>query len=405
VGIDVSSKNNVAYIMTPDGNKHSSFSVPNNRKGATTLVENVASALSQSNTTGVVIGMESTSVYGDNLMYFLREDGRLGKYERKLHMLNPKQVRKFKESYSELPKNDFTDAFVIADHLRFGRIKSEVYMDDYRYQALKTLTRARHQTVEELTREKQRFLNHLFLKFSGLTQEKVFSDNFGAASLALIDEFESIDELAYMDTGELADFIRIKGKSHFDDVEKIAKAVKTAAKVSYNLPKTVAGSVNQVISISMATIRFMQKQIKEYDRAIEKQLETIPNTLTSIKGIGQVYAAGIIAETGDIKRFSGQAALAKYAGLSWTQNQSGDFEGEDTHLIKTGNRHLRYYLCEAANSLRKCDLEFKRYYSLKFKEVNKHQHKRAIALTARKLVRLVYTLLKTNRLYIPPEEY
>lgn len=391
--------------MNPDGNKHSSFSVPNNRKGATTLVENVASALSQSNTTGVVIGMESTSVYGDNLMYFLREDGRLGKYERKLHMLNPKQVRKFKESYSELPKNDFTDAFVIADHLRFGRIKSEVYMDDYRYQALKTLTRARHQTVEELTREKQRFLNHLFLKFSGLTQEKVFSDNFGAASLALIDEFESIDELAYMDTGELADFIRIKGKSHFDDVEKIAKAVKTAAKVSYNLPGTVAGSVNQVISISMATIRFMQKQIKEYDRAIEKQLETIPNTLTSIKGIGQVYAAGIIAEAGDIKRFSGQAALAKYAGLSWTQNQSGDFEGEDTHLIKTGNRHLRYYLCEAANSLRKCDLEFKRYYSLKFKEVNKHQHKRAIALTARKLVRLVYTLLRTNRLYIPPEEY
>ena len=44
-----------------------------------------------------------------------------------------------------------------------------------------------------------------------------------------------------------------------------------------------------------------------------------------------------------------------------------------------------------------------RYYDLKFKEVNKYQHKRALALTARKLVRLVFRLLKDNRLYIPSE--
>ena len=30
VGIDVSSKNNVTYLMNPDGSKHSSFSVQNN---------------------------------------------------------------------------------------------------------------------------------------------------------------------------------------------------------------------------------------------------------------------------------------------------------------------------------------------------------------------------------------
>ena len=43
------------------------------------------------------------------------------------------------------------------------------------------------------------------------------------------------------------------------------------------------------------------------------------------------------------------------------------------------------------------------YYDLKFKELNKYQHKRALALTSRKLVRLVFRLLKDNRLYIPPE--
>ncbi len=40
---------------------------------------------------------------------------------------------------------------MIADHLRFGRIAKEVYMDDYRYQALRTLTRARFDVIQNLT--------------------------------------------------------------------------------------------------------------------------------------------------------------------------------------------------------------------------------------------------------------
>ena len=111
----------------------------------------------------------------------------------------------------------------------------------------------------------------------------------------------------------------------------------------------------------------------------------------------------IIAEIGDIHRFSSQASVAKFAGLVWTQHQSGEFEAEHSRMIKSGNRYLRYYLLEAANSVRRCDSEFRRYYDLKFKEVNKYQHKRALALTARKLVRLVFRLLKDNRLYILPE--
>lgn len=129
----------------------------------------------------------------------------------------------------------------------------------------------------------------------------------------------------------------------------------------------------------------------------------IPNTLTSIPGIGTVYSAGIIAEVGDIRRFASQASVAKYAGLVWTQHQSGEFEAQNTRMIKSGNRYLRYYLLEAANSVRRCDPEFRRYYDLKYYEVNKFQHKRALAFTARKLVRVVFRLLKDNRLYIVPE--
>jgi len=401
VGIDVGSQNNAAYLMRPDGEKHSSFRMQNNRGGAKLLIERIVSAIQVQGLEGVVIGMEATSIYGDSLVYALREDGKLGQYPKKIHVLNPKQVSKFKESYPELPKNDDVDAFVIADKLRFGRIGKEVYMDDYRYKALQTLTRARFYAVQDLTREKQRFANYLFLKCSGLAQDKDIA-NTSATTLALMERFETVDELAYADLDELTAFIDEKGRNFADPAAK-AKAIQTAARNSYRLPVTVNNSVNQAMAVSIATMRALEKQIKVLDKAIEQQFEIIPNTLTSIPGIGKVYSAGIIAEIGDVNRFQSQASVAKFAGLVWTQHQSGEFEAQDRKLIKSGNRFLRYYLLEAANSVRRCDSEFRRYYNLKFKEVNKHQHKRALALTARKLVRLVFRLLKDDRLYKLPE--
>ena len=401
VGIDVGSAKNAVYLMLPDGSKHSSFSVQNNPGGAKLLVEKIVLALTAQGLSSVTIGMEATSVYGDALVYALRADGRLGHFQRKIHVLNPKQVSKFKEAYPDLPKNDPVDAFVIADHLRFGRINREVYMDDYRYKALQTLTRARFAAVQSLVREKQHFANYLFLKCSGLAQDGGIA-NSSATTLALMERFATVDELANADLEELTAFIDETGKNFADPAAK-AKAIQTAARNSYRLPVTMNNSVNQAMAVSIATMRAMEKQIKVLDKAIEQQFQIIPNTLTSIPGIGKVYSAGIIAEIGDIRRFQSQAAVAKYAGLVWTQHQSGNFEAQHTRLIKSGNRYLRYYLLEAANSVRRCDCEFRRYYDLKFKEVNQFQHKRALALTARKLVRLVFRLLKDNRLYKLPE--
>ena len=404
VGIDVSSKSNVVYFMKPDGSKHSNFSVDNSLDGARQLSKRIVSAIISESLTDLVIGLEATSVYGENLVCFLREDGVLAKYNRKIHVLNPKQVKKFKDSYPDLPKNDYVDSFIIADALRFGRINKEVYMDDYRYKALQNLTRARFFAVQNLTKEKQRFLNYLFMKYSSMAQEKVFSNTFSVTALAVYEEFESPDQLAYMDLQKLTDFIKEKGKNRFPDPDAVAKAIQKAARSSYRLPKTVNDSINQVLSISISSMKALESQIKEFDKAIAAQLELIPNTLQSIKGIGPVYSAGIIAEIGDINRFPNQAALAKYSGLAWNQHQSGNFEAQNTRLIKSGNRFLKYYLGEAALSLVRCDAEYSRFYHLKYKEVNKYQHKRALALTARKFVRLVFTLLKENRLYIPSEQ-
>ncbi len=401
VGIDVSKNTNAIYIMKPDGSKHSSFSVSNNLNGAKVLTDRVVKALNDLGMQGVKLGMEATSVYGDNLARYLRADDALCRYDRKVMMLNPKQVKKTKDTFNDLPKNDPTDAFVVAEVLRNGRIGHEIPSDD-RFAALQVLTRGRYHTVLALVREKQNFMNHLFLKFSGLTQEKVFSDAFGATSLAIVEEFATADEIIDMSLDELAAFISKKSRNHFENPEEVAKAIRAAVSGSYRLPKTVADSVNRLLAISISTMRALERSIKAFDEEIERQISAIPNTLTSVPGVGPVYSAGIIAETGDVTRFGSHPSLAKYAGLTWSQHQSGDFEADDTKLIRSGNRYLKYYLCEAANKLRCYDADYRQFYAKKYHEVRKHQHRRALVLTARKFVRLVFRLLKDGTLYRPP---
>lgn len=125
---------------------------------------------------------------------------------------------------------------------------------------------------------------------------------------------------------------------------------------------------------------------KKVNKAIETTIKGLnPNaflSLQSIPGIGPVMAAGIMAEIGDIHIFKSQESLAKYAGLVWHENQSGQFKADDTPMSKAGNSYLRYYLLEATSHIRIHCPEYGEYYSKKYAEVKTNQHKRALALTA-----------------------
>ena len=120
-------------------------------------------------------------------------------------------------------------------------------MDDYRYRSLQTLTRARFDAVQNLTREKQRFANYLFLKCSGIAQSKDIP-NTSATTLAIMENFETVDDLANCDLETLTAFVSAAGRGRFADPEATAKAVQAAAKGSYRLPKTVNDSINQAMS-------------------------------------------------------------------------------------------------------------------------------------------------------------
>lgn len=402
VGIDVSQ--NAAQVCFLDQSERilGQFKVANDLPGAEQLVRRILAVAKEQNLVSVVIGLEATGLLGWHLRTYLSQVTDLQPLYPKVYVFNAKVVAGFKKAYPDLPKTDAVDAWVIADRLRFGRLPRP-HEEGERFEALQRLTRARYHLVHNLVREKNRFLSTLFLKFSAFVQQEPIKRTFGTTALAVLTEFATAEEVATQSLEQLTQLIVDRSRNRYGDPQEIAAAVQKAARASYRLPKAMADPVNQVLACQINVIRAMEQQIRELDVAIERLLSTVPQTLHSVKGLGPVYIAGIIAEIGSIDRFPNEAALAKYTGLYWSKYQSGNFQAENTRMTRKGNTYLRYYLVEAANSVRMHDAEFRRYYSLKKAESKTHAHKRALVLTARKLIRLVDCLLRSNRLYRPPQ--
>jgi len=401
VGIDVSSNHLDTCLMNMEGEQLAYFRVDNNLPGAQHLRDRIVAKADELLPAEIHIGLEATSIYSWHPAMYLHEDEALKQRKTKVFTINPKLINKFKAAYADLDKTDRIDAWIIADRLRFGRLATTIVMQE-QYMALQRLTRMRFHMVHNLTREKQYFLQNLFYKCNAFRSE-VDSSVFGHAIMEMLSEKYSLDEIASMEVTDLADYLKDKGKNRFPNPENVAKCIQKAARASYRLSKVMEDSIDLVLGTSIQTIRSIQAQLKDMDKAIAKILDGILGSkcLRSIPGIDLVYAAGILSEIGDIERFDDQAALAKYAGLTWRKHQSGSFEAEETKRIKSGNRFLRYYLVEAANSVKNREPEFGEFYRKKFNEVTKHQHKRALVLTARKLVRLVDALLRNGQLYTP----
>jgi len=224
--------------------------------------------------------MESTSVYSWHPAMFLNEDAELKRRQAKVYTINAKLIKKFKEAYVDLDKTDDIDAWIIADRLRFGRLPLSMIMQE-QYVALQRLTRMRYHLVHNLTREKQYFLQHLFFKCNAFTSE-VESSAFGKAMTALFLEKYSVDKIASMDTAKLADFLKEKGKNRFNAPEAVAKCIQKAARSSYRLSECVEDSIDILLVTSIESIRSIQAQIKQLDKAIKKVLDGIPNTLQTI---------------------------------------------------------------------------------------------------------------------------
>lgn len=400
VGIDVSSeKLDVCFL---DSKKHilNESSLGNSIVGASLIKDSILLYQQQYNYDQVTVGLESTSVYSFHPSMFLHEDEELKALDIIVSVINPKKVHRFKQMFDE-DKTDRIDAFRIADFLRIDVHQTSLIKQE-KYVALQRLTRSRYQVTKQLVECKRHFLENLYYKCNTLTKE-VSTSVFGSTMLELFTNDITLDELSKIPLEDFVSHLQKAGKGRFTNTEKLVKSIQKAIRESYRLTPMVSESVDQILSMYAQLIRTLTKQIKTLDKGIEQVVKTMPEAqlLLSIPGIGPVYTAGILAEVGQIHRFTNEAKLAKYAGLYWNKNQSGNFTASNTSLAKTGNHILRYYLIEATNSVRRYVPTFSNYYSKKTKEVPKHKHKRALVLTARKFIRLVDTLLRNHQIYTP----
>jgi len=404
LGVGAASNENQFALLSQEGKLICpSFRLPNSAVGVEELLLKLRPLLKEHDIQKLLVGTEATSMYDWHLLEYLAQSTLTRDVTLVLYRINAREIRNFKRAFPKKGKTDRLDAVMVAERLRFGNLK-EPYQAQSPYLPLQRLTRFRVHVVETLVREKSFFAANLFLKFSSFKAVKPFGNKtFSKTSLATIHEFHSPEEIAQLPLEDLTGFLIRHGKNRFRTPKKVAELLKRVARESYRLRPEIRPTVDLILAETVNNIRALEKSIQHTSEAIGHACNAFPSTLTSVPGIGPVIASGLLAEIGDIHRFNKEAQLAKFAGLVWNPFESSDFKAEERRLSKNGNRYLRYYLIEGANLVRMHAPEFRAFYELKYREATKHHHKRALVLTARKLVRLVFALLKKGKLYAPKE--
>jgi transposase len=398
VGIDVAARLNKAQFLDDTEQLHGRLSFPNDAVGATLIAAHSRQLADKLGVNQIRVGIEATGFYGWHLALYLSSAPELTGTHTSVYLLNPRTIRGFKRAYPDLPKTDWADAFAIAERLRFGRLPRPFKLDD-RYLPLQRLTRHRAFLVKDLVRLKNYFLGYLFLKCNRVAKSNGLPDPLGKAMSEVLIECYSVEEIAQTPLADLAQTLICKSHNSFPHPYEVARQVQIAARHSYRLPDALKDPVNQILASTMKLMRQLISEIHVVERDIQREMTPLECPLLSIPGVGPVLAAGILAEIGDIRNFDDDDALAKFAGLTWREHQTGNFAAEDQPLTRTGNAYLRYYLIEAANLVRRYAPEYTAYYKRKYGEATKHHHKRALVLTARKLVRLIHALLRTGQPY------
>jgi transposase len=140
----------------------------------------------------------------------------------------------------------------------------------------------------------------------------------------------------------------------------------------------------------------LEAQVRERlaDHTDFKRLQTIP-------GIGPILAMTILAESGDLRRFSHHRKFLKYCGLDLCTTQSGQFRGQPK-LSKRGNARLRYAFWMAGTiAVRMQQNGFRRKYEdyIRRDPKNADLKRKAYTAVAAKMARVVYGVIKSETDY------
>jgi transposase len=155
----------------------------------------------------------------------------------------------------------------------------------------------------------------------------------------------------------------------------------------------------ELLSALIKTFTHLEKRRDETNGLVEKLYQEMPEArlIRSVPGYGIFLSVLVAVEIADIERFPKASKFLSYAGVIPSTHSSG---GRSYHgkIVKQGNRWLRWAAVEAVYPGIKADFDIKCFYHRLKKRKGSNTAKVA---TARRMLTIIYRMLKENRLYIP----
>jgi transposase len=161
----------------------------------------------------------------------------------------------------------------------------------------------------------------------------------------------------------------------------------------------------QVIAMTKAHIRFLEKRITELEHAFKDLLKKTPawqrsiDLLTSIPGVGLITAGILLTETLAFSTLVNARQLAAYAGLAPAPFLSGTSVHRLTRISKIGNARIRQAVYMASLSGVRANPVLKTFYQRL--RGNGKPAKVALVAVARKLLTIAFALVKSQQPFDP----
>ena len=379
IGIDIAKLNHFASAISSDGEiLIEPFKFTNDYDGFYLLL----SKLDSLDPDSIIIGLESTAHYGDNLVRSLITRNY------KVCVLNPIKTSNMRKNNVRKTKTDKVDTFVIAKTLMMQDSLSFSSLEVLDFIELKELGRFRHKTIKQRIRLKIQLTSYVDQVFpelqyffkSGLHQKAVY---------ALLKEAPMPKDIASMHMTHLANLLVKSSHGHF--TKDMARELRVLAQKSVGLNDS---SLSIQITQTIVQIELLDSQLFETELEMANLVACLHSVIMTIPGIGFVNGGMILGEIGDIHRFPAPNKLLAFAGLDPTIYQSGNFQTKRTRMSKRGSKVLRYALMNAAHNVVKNNATFKAYYDVKSAEGLSHYN--ALGHCAGKLVRVIWKMLTDN---------
>jgi len=388
VAVDLAKNKHTGYYRCPDGTDIKPFEFSNNREGHQKFYDRICQAKAVHHLEEVVVGFESTGVYGEPLIHFLNNKGI------KLVQVNPLHTKRMKELEGNSPgKTDRKDPKVIADIMELGHFLSVVIPGGVSAE-LRRLTQARERSVQRRTAFYNQLQDLVFIIFPEFLE--VMKDIKARSAQYLLRHYPTPQAMLQCRVDELSSVLRSVSCGKLG--RQRAEALHEAAGRSVGIQEGQRSIVLEIEEI-LSGIERDHCFIGKLEREMSCLLDQVPynRSILSVKGIKTVTAAGLIGEVGDFRKFHTVSEILKLAGLDLFEISSGNYQGS-RHITKRGRSLLRKILFFASlNMIRKEGVMHEPYQRYIGRGM---PGSKALVAISRKLLRILFALVRDHREYV-----